>query len=421
MRNPSFADYPTSPGIPTNWSDWTGGAAGTQAGGGIYGPNSYQVSATLNVNKGIRTTVYLQAGWYVMEAHAWVTSGSWQGAGIGALATNGYICNFATDPDNSETTGAGGASIRAFSKLIQVTVSEDHLFYMFTNYDGLGARPAKTMRWFRASIRPANEGEIKGRRADANATTALAQITSNAAAQATVNSAQATTNSSVSASIGGLNSSVSTHTTALADINGRMSAVWGVTLNAGNRVSGIKLQTQSGGGTTISSFDVEADKFRVWNGLSLVPAFEVSGGSAYVGGNLVRTSSIGQGQVIQQALSTAISPSVRPANNSTILSVSIDLSAGEKVDILFTCDIGYPNARNTITFELNESTAGNLTDTTNSYDGQDRVASVLCWSFEATATRTHNFYVWIDATSLISGCVDATLYARTLKVNRLRV
>jgi predicted phage tail protein len=89
-----------------------------------------------------------------------------------------------------------------------------------------------------------------------------------------------------------VSASVVTNAAALVDINGRMSATWGVELNAGLRVAGIRLQTEGGGGTVISSFDVEADTFRVWNGASLTPAFEVSGGAAYVGGNLVRTGSV---------------------------------------------------------------------------------------------------------------------------------
>jgi hypothetical protein len=96
----------------------------------------------------------------------------------------------------------------------------------------------------------------------------------------------------LSSTVGGHTATLSTYGTTIADITGRLSASWGVTLDVNNRVSGIQLMTVSGAGTTLSFFDVTANVFRVFDGTSAIPMFEVTVAGAFVAGSRVRTESV---------------------------------------------------------------------------------------------------------------------------------
>lgn len=100
------------------------------------------------------------------------------------------------------------------------------------------------------------------------------------------------------------------------DINGRMTGRWGVTIDINGSVAGVQLMSQGGGGTTISSFIVRADRFAVYTSGSAIAAFEVVGSAAYTAGNLIRTAS-----VIDNAISTLI---------SAYTAGSITINAGEQ-------------------------------------------------------------------------------------------
>jgi hypothetical protein len=119
-----------------------------------------------------------------------------------------------------------------------------------------------------------------------------AAITAEATARAAADSTFTSQISTLTSDYGGLSATVSTQASTLSGISGALSASWGVTVDVNGRVAGLKLQTVGGAGTTTSYFDVTADKFRVFNGTSDTPVFEVSGGNLYVSGQKVRTESI---------------------------------------------------------------------------------------------------------------------------------
>lgn len=116
---------------------------------------------------------------------------------------------------------------------------------------------------------------------------------------------------SVVAVFGGTVASVEEFHGATIEANGKMEAVVSLRLSVGGRVSGYTLMNDG----TESSFDIEADYFRVWNGTSNVPAFQVSGGQAYVNGNLVRTESM-IANAVTEAL-TYYNATTRTLTNST--------------------------------------------------------------------------------------------------------
>lgn len=99
----------------------------------------------------------------------------------------------------------------------------------------------------------------------------------------------------VIATVDGNVASINTQATAISNINGQLSATYSVTVDVNGRWSGYKLQTIGGGGTTVSTFDITADKFRIFNGTGNTPVFEVSSGQVRVAGDLVVTSSVGVG------------------------------------------------------------------------------------------------------------------------------
>jgi hypothetical protein len=73
-----------------------------------------------------------------------------------------------------------------------------------------------------------------------------------------------------------------------ADAQGKVNAVVGLTLNVNGKVSGTR---QANDGTT-SLFDVQADAFRVFNGTSDQPVFQVSGGQVLIANERVATESM---------------------------------------------------------------------------------------------------------------------------------
>ena len=274
IKNPNFSNYPTTTGIPPSWADWTAGS-GTRVTGetGVYG---YQLVGAANTSGGIKQSGIaggiVPNAWFVIEAHVKLDAGTFAGAGVllRALTSGGATAQdlglaFSTDKDSTGAViGAGTVGkIYRFAKLVQVTAgTADQVQVFVANHlNTFGSiAVANTITWYMASVRPASDQEILNRTAAAD--------------------------------IGTLSSSVSTVSSAVTDINSRMSATWSVTVNAGNRFAGIKLQTEGGPGTVISTFDIDADYFRVWNGTASVPTFAVSGGNAYINGNLVRTESM---------------------------------------------------------------------------------------------------------------------------------
>ena len=181
-----FSDYPNATGIPGSWSEWSGGFSGTRQSGEV-GPYAYDVDAPTTADQGIQQgNIYSAPGWYVIEADAWLQSGTWSGACVlfWGATEGGKQIDCATDPDIGDFTGPLGPGVRRFRKLVQIANAEPKTLYCMTNYAAVSQKVAKRIRWYRVAVRPATEGEIKGRRADTNASSALVQIAVESAARA---------------------------------------------------------------------------------------------------------------------------------------------------------------------------------------------------------------------------------------------
>lgn len=112
--------------------------------------------------------------------------------------------------------------------------------------------------------------------------TAVAGAISTASANAS--SAIATNNSTLVASLGlALASSVTSEASARATQTGNLSANYSLTVTAGNQITGMQLNSASGGGTTQSTIAFQAGVFTIWNGSSAVAPFTVTGGVVYMG------------------------------------------------------------------------------------------------------------------------------------------
>jgi hypothetical protein len=250
-KNPVFSDYPTASGLPGSWSDWSNGVLGTRQSGEV-GPYAFDVDAPTADDHGIQQGgIYSAPGWYVIEADAWLQSGTWSGACVLFWGANegGKQVDFATDPDIGDFTGALGPGVRRFRKMVQVTVAEPKTLYCMTNYAAVSQKVAKRIRWYRVAVRPATEGEIKGRRADANAGSALAQIAAEAATRASETSALTSSVNTHTSQIGGLTSTVTAQAGTLADHTGKLAAYLKWTAAAGSDEA--KVEVAAGGGNSI--------------------------------------------------------------------------------------------------------------------------------------------------------------------------
>lgn len=219
-KNPVFADYPNATGIPPQWLNFSNATAQTSRVAGQVSPNAAVAYANPSQEVVMFSEFQTSYGWYVVEADITLVAGTLVGAGI-QFSSGGstQLLRFNTDLDINEfVQGAGsvGTTYR-FRKLVQISdASTTARLYAMTAYAALGSvATARTITWHRCNVRPASGGEIAGRRADSNAAAALAQITTNAAAQASVNSAQATTNTSLQSQITTANGNITTNAAAI--------------------------------------------------------------------------------------------------------------------------------------------------------------------------------------------------------------
>jgi len=133
-----------------------------------------------------------------------------------------------------------------------------------------------------------------------NGQTNAAAITRIDKAVTDLGSATATSIEQVTASIGKTNANVQTTSEAVADINGKLSAQWGVKVqveaNGVKRIAGIQLGID---GTGASNFLISADTFAVYNpttnGQELV--FAATGGQMFLRSVFIQDGSIDNGKI----------------------------------------------------------------------------------------------------------------------------
>ena len=268
-RNPVFSDWNVS--LPPGWGQYDVGANGTLSKvAGLNGsPNAVRSASTGTANTGIYTAPTVIGGtpggeWVVVEAEITLVAGNLTGAGVyfnwrssgGSVGAD--LRSFATVKDASGVIrGAGvvGSTYRyRFLVDARGTDVNQYIMYGMTRYSSFAPVGAVTVDWHRLSFRAATPEEI-------TTGTVLPDM------QASINS-----------------------TSAVAlDAQGKVNAKVGVTLNANGKISGF---SSTNNGTT-STFDVQADVFRLTDGATAVSPFTVSGGVVYAQNLVLRSAPTG--------------------------------------------------------------------------------------------------------------------------------
>jgi hypothetical protein len=208
-KSPTFADDANPTGVPTNWTDWSNGAANCTRVSGLNSPYAVQFESYGQPYGFYQSFSGLTAGsWVVLEAQISIPYGGPSGsgfAGAGVLLnvySNGdyvgtYVLSFYSDPDITNAVnneGVGDGRVYTFSKLIQVlpgaTGALTGQLYAMSKFSGLpGAIVDEEVVhiWYRCDIRPAYEGEIQGGQAYVTANETLSSFNSFVGAQDSTN------------------------------------------------------------------------------------------------------------------------------------------------------------------------------------------------------------------------------------------
>ena len=207
--NSAFIVWPDGQVAPSYWNGWdyTGGAPNRV--GGLNGrPYALNFNAAANVNSGVYQNISRGFGSFVVGCT--VEADTYQGAGLYFASVNGATTiNFSTEADSSGWVSVGGGYYRrTFTKLYTSPIDgaiNNWTLYTMANWDGFGARAAKNITFHEVWARPATAAEIAGQRADANANTALAQISNESSTRADQVSSLASTSSSIRADLNSWN------------------------------------------------------------------------------------------------------------------------------------------------------------------------------------------------------------------------
>lgn len=188
-KNPTFADWSGGSGtIPAGWSDWSYGAGNSRVTGLNGNPYALHFEGVAGRNQGIYQN--FTAGFQKSVLEVVVEADNPTAAGLLIYAVNSsgnalytWGVNFATEPDNSGwiSGGAAGFYRRTFSKYIDTPIDGAIVswnVFLMANWDQFAPPIAKTITFHSARFRPATEPEIAGKKALADAGTALAQISS---------------------------------------------------------------------------------------------------------------------------------------------------------------------------------------------------------------------------------------------------
>lgn len=122
-------------------------------------------------------------------------------------------------------------------------------------------------------------------------------VNANNAAILSEQSTRASADASLASSITTLQSTVGSHTTTISaqatTING-IQAKYGVKVDNNGHVSGFGLISTANNGSVVSTFNVLADAFKVYNGTTAEAPFEVSGGVVYIKEANIGTLQVGK-------------------------------------------------------------------------------------------------------------------------------
>jgi len=171
--NPAYAIWPDGQRLASGWLDWNG-PANLSVGRGIdttrldspYYMSTNQTAPDINIGHYQVLAACKEAGWYVFTAEADLVAGRWEGSGL--TLGGGYNLDFAGTADQAGDISATKMGNRRWTLLFQKPKDTAQNFHAMQSWDGFGRpRPQKVLSWRHASIRPANDGEIKAGRGDA--------------------------------------------------------------------------------------------------------------------------------------------------------------------------------------------------------------------------------------------------------------
>ena len=205
--NGNFSDWPDARGtIPTGWglASAAAGTSGRRVPGilGRYGletgwagssspANFFYAVSGLNFGDpygGIDAGMFGGPGWYVMEADVTLVSGSLVGSDLYCAAYNadgnaqaigyGHFPESSANGGGAPGAGQEGARYR-FAILVDFNApgTRSFRFHPMVVWESfVSSSPAKTLTWHKAGLRAATPQEIAARRADTNASSALARV-----------------------------------------------------------------------------------------------------------------------------------------------------------------------------------------------------------------------------------------------------
>lgn len=295
--NSNFANYPTATGVPPNWTV----GAGTSGSdflriAGRVSPYAMRMIGRANANiyafQGRASSPKLIANsqWMVIEAEITLNAGSLSGAGVlfrpYNSARNAYhdiTLNFRTDPANTDTVIGNGAvgQTYTYSKMVQVTLPDAAGFDIFpmAHWEPLGSIATDNdVTFHKVSVRPATIQEIVARKAQMDAATNAASISSLSSAMATADTALGQRIDSVVATANGLSASVQQVSAAVAGKQDKTGAAWSVTAQTPQGRARIRAIADGYG----SAVELDADAIA----LGSMQTFLVESGRATLKGDL---------------------------------------------------------------------------------------------------------------------------------------
>lgn len=274
--NAGFDDYPsaTAGQLPTGWLSWISTATAQRVADTL-GGYSIQLPGLAAANGGIyfgnlATNQINTNDYYVIEADITLTSGTLAGAGslfspynnASVAIQNDLYINFATDPDaTGAAVGAGVVGNRyKYSKLVKVTAAGAYGYrlYAISHWSTLGSiAVANVITFHKCLVRPATLQEIRDK-------TVLSPM----------------------------EATVSTHTSAIATLNGS-AATWETVVAAGGGFPAIARLKAGVGGSEIA---LAASKLLVLNPSNTGAYQEVArfeGGRAVLNDAIIRKLTVG--------------------------------------------------------------------------------------------------------------------------------
>lgn len=251
----------------------------------------------------------------------------------------------------------------------------------------------------------------------ASIVTNTAAIITNAAAIATETSARASADTTLTASVGTLTSSVATNASAITSVDGKLSASYALTVDGNGRIAQMKLLSN---GTT-SSVKFKADTFAIYNNVSDVAVFNLTGSQLKLNADLNVSSGITVGSArlkvaLESILKTgADGASITWADGVSIgsapayvldLSTLAPLTTGEAYSVSLT---GVTATGATVYAKIiTPGTTSTVTQTTDAAGGGGDPTRVMAKSDSADAYNgTYSFRVVGDMT--ITGTYDGSL------------